>query len=537
MKKLVLMLVLVLLAGMIAIAALPADAAKEQVMRATTMEGGTYMDWMKTVYNRAGNPDVIQMPISTYDNNFELHPVAAESWSVSEDGLTWTFKLRPGMKWSDGTPLTAKDYVFALERAVTQGYDFAWYWSWAGGVKNWGAVESGELPLAEFGVKAVDDITITVETTDPKPYFPGVAAFWFPVPKHAVDKYGDEYATKAETLPCSGPFMVTQWVKGDRIVLEKNPHYIGPWQPMLERIILYPSLDNPEVAFPAFLAGDIDGTALNVGQLAFASRRFPELMRPNVLFQVYYLAFDYEKPPFNDANVRKALFYAVNRDEVTSTILKDVAVPARTLCSPGFPGYSEEIASQTGFNPTLAKEYLAKAGYPDGKGFPKVDLWYRIEGGYHAPIVKPLAEYLQAQFKKILGIDIGVKGMELKTWMDGLTSREHNFFLSPYMYDYVDASNFFSIFQSGGRHNWNNAEYDALVREANSLSEWAVREPLYIQAEQLIVDDAAAVYLVHALENKLVAAYLKGPGQEANKYGLYPQSIYYTWCNTYIAKK
>jgi len=508
--------------------------ASEKVLKMAVGFGGTYMDMMKTIYNRAGQPDLIQIPISAYDKNFDLHPVAAESWSVSSDGLQWTIKLRSGLKYSDGTPLTAGDFVFALQRAVKSGYDFSWFWSWAGGIKNWSKVEKGELGLDQLGVKAVDDLTILVTTETPKPYFPGIAAYWWAVPKHAVDKWGDEYATKAETMPCSGPFMVSKWTLNESIELTKNPNYTGPWPAQIDKVILYPQLSNPEVGFPAYLAGDLDVTGVNVGQLSYARQKLPNELKPNALFQIYYLAFDYATPPFNDVNVRKAFMYAFDREKLTNTILKDIAAPAYTLVTPGFSGYNPEIKAQTAFDPQKARDYLAKAGYPGGKGFPKIELLWRIEGGYHAPIVKPMAEFIQAQYKEVLGIDLQVKGLELKTWMDSLTKREGKLFIAPYLYDYIDASNFYDIFLSGGRHNWSSPKYDELIKKADSLSSWTDRAPLYKQAEQILIDEGVATYLVHAKEMTMFKPNLTGDGVTPNKYGYYP--LLYPWsiCNISI---
>jgi oligopeptide transport system substrate-binding protein len=530
MKKIV---TLALMALIVSAASL---SAVDNTLRAPVGFGGTYMDMMKTVYNRAGEPDLIQLAISAYDKNYELTPMAAKSWEVSKDGLVWTIKLRENLSWSDGKPLTADDFVFALQRAAKGGYDFSWYWSWAGGIKNWSKVEKGDLALSELGVKAVDAHTIRVETETPKPYFPGICAYWWPVPRAAVEKYGDEYATKAETLPCSGPYKVTKWTINDSIVLEKNPAYKGPWAPKIDKIILYSQLGNPEVGFPAYLAGDVDLTGLNVGQLAYARQKSPAELKPNALFQIYYLAFDYEKPPFNDVNVRKAFMYAFDREKLTSTILKDIAAPAYTLVTPGFSGYNPETKAQTGFDPAKAREYLAKAGFPGGKGFPKVDLLWRIEGGYHAPIVKPMAEYIQAQFKDVLGIELNVKGLELKTWMDSLTKREGQLFIAPYLYDYIDASNFYDIFLSGGRHNWSSPDYDSLIKKADSLSDWKDRAPLYKQAEQILVDQGVVTYLTHAKENTLFKPYLKGEGVTPNKYGYVPLMYPYSFCNMTIQK-
>ena len=126
---------------------------------------GTYMDYMKTVYARASGSELLQVPLTSFDNEYQLTALGAESWEQSEDGLTWTFKLRDGLIWSDGEPLTAEDYVFALQHAATSGYDFAWYWDFAGGIKNWKEVTEGKADVSTLGLKAVDDKTLEVTST------------------------------------------------------------------------------------------------------------------------------------------------------------------------------------------------------------------------------------------------------------------------------------------------------------------------------------------------------------------------------------
>ena len=130
------------------------------------------------------------------------------------------------------------------------------------------------------------------------------------------------------------------------------------------------------------------------------------------------------------------------------------------------------IAEQAVFDPAKAKDYLAKAGYPEGKGFPEVEIWYREEGGYNGAIIPPMLQYLQAQFKDILGITMNIKSMPAKDWMEALLKRKNNLFLAPYEYDYLDPSNFYGIFYNGGRHNYHNADYDKLVKEADSSLDW-----------------------------------------------------------------
>jgi peptide/nickel transport system substrate-binding protein/oligopeptide transport system substrate-binding protein len=182
------------------------------------------MDYMKTVYARAGFPEMIQLPLTSFDDEYALHPMAAESWTQSEDGLTWTFTLREGLTFSDGEPLTAEDFVFALQRAASTGYDFGWYWSSAAGIAGWDAVAEGTADVSTLGVRAVDDRTIEVTTATPKPYLPSVVSLWYPVPKHMVDQHGDDYAANVETLVSSGAFVVESWEKSNNaMVLVRNP--------------------------------------------------------------------------------------------------------------------------------------------------------------------------------------------------------------------------------------------------------------------------------------------------------------------------
>jgi len=494
------------------------SATVENVLRLPSGLGGTHMDWMKTVYNRAGICEIIQLPLTAYDKEGELHGLAAESWSVSEDGYTWTFVLRENLKWSDGVQLTAMDYAYALRRAVQQGYDFSWYWSSAADVKNWSAVENGDLPVEQLGVEAADARTIRLTTNEPKAYIPGVSVFWFPVPEHVNKERGDEWAASDAHYVSSGPFMLTEWRRGERITMRRNPHYAGPWAPQADGIIAYPQLSDPAVGFPAYLADDLDVTDLNVGQLAYANSRLPDQLKSGTQFGLYYLSFDYTQSPFDDKRVRRALMLAVDRDELTRTVLKNVAVPSRTLLTPGFPGHNPKLADLTRFNPEGARRALAEAGYANGEEFPDVSLWWRIEGGT-APVAGPMAQYLQAQFKEVLNIDIGIDGKELKTWMDALAKSEHNFFQAPYMRDYLDPSNFFSIFSNGGRHNWRNDKYTALVEKANTTMDWDQRADLYEQAQRILIDEAAFPYLVHPQSNKLVKPHIVGAGTEANANG------------------
>lgn len=486
---------------------------------------GSYVDYMKTVYARAGKPEVMSLPLTSFDKEYDLHALAAESWTQSDDGLTWTFHLRDGLVWSDGEPLKASDYVFALKRASTSGYDFGWYWDFAGALKNWKEVVDGSMDVSELGIRAIDATTIEVDTKTVKPYLPSVVSLWYPVSEHQWIKYGDEYAANVDTLVTSGPFILESWEKSNnRMVLAKSPTYTGPWPAMVDRLVLDPTLGPPDVGFPGYLAGDTDITALNAGQIPYAESRFADEIRTNAIFAVSYISYDLTAEPFDNIDVRKALWYAIDRDEMTSTVLKNLAIPARSLLAPGFPGYNESITEYATFDPEKARTHLAAAGYPDGAGFPDIEIWYRDQSGYNGAITAPMLQYLQAEFKEHLNIDMGIKIMTVADWYDALTNNKNNLFLSPYEYDYLDPSNFYGIFFDGGRHSHHLESYDALVAEADAGTDWNERLALYEKAEIELINNASIVPLMHPITTSMVKPTLTGEGTTNNKLGFAPMN-------------
>jgi oligopeptide transport system substrate-binding protein len=513
-----------------------ADAASITAPGGST--SGTYWDYMKTVYNRAGSPDLTNIPLTEFDNEYKLNPMAAASWSQSADGLTWTFKLQPGLVWSDGVPLTAEDYVFALQRAAKEGYDFNWYWAFAGGIKGWSDVTDKKADVSVLGLKAVDDTTIEVTTDAPKSYFPGVASLWYPVPKHVVDKLGDDYALNLNTLVASGPFMAKDWEKStNTVTLSKNPTYKGPWPAQIDELKLDAQIGPPEVGFPAFMAGEADWTSLNTGQVPVVKKQFPDSVRTDAVFALYYLAFDTNIKPFDNVDVRKAFWYAINRDELTSTVLKDVAVPAKSILSPSYPGFQQKIADEAVFDPKKAQDEMAKAGYPGGKGFPPIEIWYREQGGYNAAIAAPTLQYLQSQFKQILGIDMGIKSMPTPDWTAALKARSNGLFLAPYEYDYLDPSNFYDLFKTGGRHHYAFPDYDTAVNAGDAGSNWDERLANYAKAEQVIIDNAALVPLVHPVTIAAVSDKISGDGVTPNSKGFTPLDRLAGFLYTHITKQ
>lgn len=502
----------------------PPDAADEQIyFQPISGESGTYMDLMKSVNNCVSSAvGIVNESLFRLDKELNVIPMGAEGWKLSEDGLKWTFNLKTELKWSDGEPLTAHDYVFALQRAVEQGYDFGWYWKSAAGIKNWEEVESGLLTVEELGIRAIDDYTLEITTNIPKPYLNIVLTKLYPVPRHAVSKNGDEYAAQAETMVGNGPFKVDEWVKGSHIIFTPNPNYRGIWEPYLKKIVLKYGTYDAEAGFFAYLNDEIFFSHLNSGQLAYVKQNIPEQLNSWPAFRIYYLTFDTTKPPFDDVRVRQAFNYVLNREELCSTVLKGVGIPEYSVLMTGFPGNDPfETKNILKNDSALARKLLAEAGYPEGKGFPKLELWVRKSAhGETETVTLPAATYLQAQFKEKLGIDIVPRVIEGKTYTEALNQNSHNFFLNSYGFDYVDPSNFMDLFISDIFPSWSNPLYDSLVLEADSIIDWDQRIDNYRKAEKILADEIPLIPIFQRVNNIVIKPFLKGKGIEPDKNGI-----------------
>jgi peptide/nickel transport system substrate-binding protein/oligopeptide transport system substrate-binding protein len=221
---------------------------------------------------------------------------------------------------------------------------------------------------------------------------------------------------------------------------------------------------------------------------------------------------------------------------MTNTVLKDLAIPGKSLLAPGFPGYNEKLTEYAVFDPAKAKEHLAKAGYANGDGFPEIEIWYRDQGGYNGAITAPMLQYLQAEYKEHLGIDMKIKVMSIGEWYDALTNNKNNLFLSPYEYDYLDPSNFYGIFYNGGRHSHYLDSYDKLVAEADAHPDYDVRLKLYESAEMELINNVSIIPLMHPITTSLIKESIKGDGPKNNNLGFAPLNQRSHYFFTHITK-
>ena len=479
------------------------------------------------------------------DENLNLIPGAAESWEVSSDGLSWSFHLRPGQVWSDGTPLTANDYVatYRFMADPANAYDFVWMWQ--GTIKNWSEAVAGEVKPEEVGVTAKDDNTVVIETNGPRPYLPGTVYFWPPMQAKALAEKGPGYINDPATSVSSGPFMLKEFKQGQSIVAVANPTYNGYRKPYIKEIRgTYGDALNG--SFLAFQNGDIDQVNYDVLNSADFEviKKDPVLSanyRPNFGdFRTDYLLFDTYTAPFNDVKVRLAFAKALDRESIVKNVVGETfGIPAYSFLAPGFPASDSDgsLKSIQAYDCDAAKKLLADAGYPDGKGFPDQELKLRGENDTH----KAWAVAAAGSISQCLNVKISVNNLEFKTYMDDLLARptKLQFGMISYGMDYLDPSNMLGVWVSTGRHSWTNAEFDKLVDEAGvEVGDPAKRTQMYKDAEKLLVSDVGGVFFVHRVQGDLFQPFLTGDCFRPDKQGVGAWHWGNDWCwgSIYISK-
>lgn len=509
---------------------LPADAAplEQQVLVYPYSGWGTFstVDMPVSVYERADAiTDILSESLVRLDKNFQVNPGAATEWSVDDTGLVWTFSLDPNLMWSDGTPVTAGDYVrtFQFTADPEHAWDFAWYWD--GVIKNYREAVAGEVPLDQIGVTAVDDHTLQFTTVNPAPYLPAMMIFSNPLQAKALDEVGPYYNNDPATSVSSGPYKLAEWTKDQRVVYEINPDYKGSQTPMIEKLIVLNFAQGTQL--PAYQNNELDMVWGNQGSLSTGEldliQADPDLTaqyhQHQGDFRTNYFFFDDSTAPFNDLKVRQAFAHMLNREAIATNLVKISGIPAYSYIMPGFPAADAEAFKGTyAYDPEKAKALLAEAGYPDGAGFPKLTLSLRGEGALNQAIAQAYA----ADITKNLGIQVDVQNMERQSYMDALLAEPTGvqFGMISYGMDYLDPSNMLGVFKSGGRHQWSNAEFDALLDEAGPFTgDPEARLQMYKDAEKILVEDVGGVWAYHNTPGDLIKPYLVGPALEPDNAG------------------
>jgi oligopeptide transport system substrate-binding protein len=441
-------------------------------------------------------------------------PGVAESWTTSEDGLTWTFKLKQ-TSWSDGTPLTAHDFVFGFRRLLDPKTIGAVYASNQYIIKNARAVNGGSMPVDQLGVRAVDDYTLEMQLEAPAPYLPGLLKHYtaFPVPKHVIEKVGDAW-TRPENLVVNGPFKVVEWRTGDFLRAEKNEAFADAANVCFNEVIYYTASDHDQMVRRA-QAGEIDmNQSFPSGQLEETRRKLPGWPRISPMMATTYVVTNTKRPPFDDARVRKALALAMDREYITESILKGGQIPAYSFVPPGMNGYPEtgqfawsgepreqrlkeaaDLLQQAGFGPNkpLTFEYLHRATGDN----PRI-----------APVLQSnwsdIAPWVQPQIRQV----------ETQALYNQLQTKDYEIADTGWVADYNDAYNFLYLLDSRtGPMNYGaytNPAYDALLDQSNQELDLVKRAAILKQAEQLMLDDTAVLPLLIRVTQDLVDPKITG---------------------------
>jgi len=507
---------------------LPADAAppaKQVSIGFNNSEGANYkaQDFYESVYARAPEADLFNTTLTRIDNDFNIHPGHATKWDISKDGLTWTFTLKPGYKWTDGNDVTANDWVqtFQYSADPKHAWDFTWYWS--GVIKNYTEATKGTVPTSQIGVKQGEDPqTLIIETAVPVPYMPAQLLYSNPLSAAGLAKYGSGvYNTNPSTSISYGPWKLQEWSPDRRVVVVPNTIYHGEIIPNIEQLI--GNIYKGGSQFLRFQAGEVDTAEvfapdIKVAQADPKMKDFHLYVNPQD-FRVYYAFFDITQKPWDNVKVRQAFAHAVDRDGIIKSILAPLALPAYGALMPGYPSsVTEPLQPLTNFDPAKAKQLLGEAGYPAGKGFPAVTFYIRGNG---PPTDSAVTQALAAGWKQVLGVNINLQTLDSPSFMSKLNNKptQMPFGWISYGMDYFDASNMLGVWKGGGRHNWDNKPYDDLLAQAGPELDQTKRNGLYADAQKLLTGDAMSIFVYYQLHGYYYQPFYQGAALNKDKYG------------------
>jgi oligopeptide transport system substrate-binding protein len=418
-------------------------------------------------------------------------PGVAEKWEVSPDGLTYTFHLRTDAKWSNGDPVTARDFARSIQRALTPATaapKAALFFTIRNATEHYRGI--ADVP-ARLGIDAPDPHTLVLMLTQPDADFPAKVASGPWIPVHPAAKVG------------CGPFVLTEWKPNQHITVRRNPLYWDAANVKLDGI-QFLAFDSGDSEERAFRAGQVDVTmAVPFTKLAGYRAEHPSRLRSVPLHETRYLALNTTRPPLDDVRVRRALALALNRPALVDKVILS-GQPAFHFVPPGLGGYTPPAGITE--DAAEARRLLAAAGFPGGRGFPRLELttW---------PVGTAQLEAIQQMWRRELGLEVALVQREARTHLAGLAAGDYDLAFITAIPDYDGASDLFNRLKSGSPDNyprWHNAEFDRLVAGAGRLDPVAARNAAYQSAEKVLLDEMPVIPLYFNAQNYLVRPAVKG---------------------------
>ena len=449
-----------------------------------------------------------------FDDQGNVSGVEAQGWQVSDDGRTYTFQLRDGLRWSDGQPVTARDYEYAWKRNVdpktASDYANVLY-----PIRNAERIHKQGADPNTLGVRAVDDRTLAVQLEEPAAYFLRLASTWtlYPLPRAAIERHGDRW-TEPGNIVTNGPFKLESWRHDQELALVRNDDYWGT-KPTLARAVykLFPGGADDQM-LAAYEAGEIDVAPVPPAQAdRFRNdRKYQSELHRFAVSDTHFIAVNHRRPALADVRVRQALGLTIERERLLRDILKRAGQPATSLQPEGIAG--RQPALWPAENVQRARELLAEAGYPDGRGLPELTFTYNTSDVW--PL---LGQYLQQRWRDTLGVRLRLDSMEWKVYLKwrfepGWTA-QGDLYLADWLSDYEDPNNWYNVIWDSAEDptvfngGWANAEYDAVVRKARGELDAKARTALYEQAEAVLARDYPHIPLYYEQTEVLVKPHVK----------------------------
>jgi oligopeptide transport system substrate-binding protein len=452
-----------------------------------------------------GGDGMVFSGLVSFNDQFQVAPELAESWEVSGGGMVYTFHLRRDARFHNGRPVTSADVVYSWERAASPQTDSDLVLTYLGDIVGVKEMRAGEAEHIS-GLKAIDDHTLQVTIDAPKPYFLMKLTYSTgDILDEANVKSGPEWWRIPNG---TGPYRLIRWEEFKAKIYQRN-----------EDFYLYP----PEIPFVIeqlyagsglrlYESGEIDMTGIgadSVERMRDLAEPMHAELRESISMCTSYIAFDVEQAPFDDLKVRQAFALAFDRQRYLNVVYNGFAMPARGLYPPALPGYSADLKIQD-HDPERARQLLAESRYGGAAGLPPIRF---TSAGWGSEIDAEVAALVQ-MWQATLGVTIEIENLEPNTFQDKIQDGDHGqLFSSGWCADYPDPENFAdALFHSGAEQNtgnYSNPELDALLDQARVEQDVATRIGMYQQAEQMIVDDAPAIFIAHGMSFSLVKPYVK----------------------------
>ena len=463
----------------------------------------------------------------------DLHPIpgVAESWEISPDGKVYTFHLRHNARWSNGDPLTSRDFIDSYRRILSPGLDAQYaelFWKDARVINAKAFYDHQITDFNQVGFQAPDDYTFIVHLEDPAAYFLQMLNIyaWYPVHIPTILKFGkfDEKSTRwtrAGNLVGNGPFTLKAWKDQQEVVVAKSATY---WDAAHVRLneIHYLNTENIDVEESAFRAHLLHLTAeVPQGKIDVYKKDYPDVLQDTPYLGVYFYRMNITNPVLKDKRVRRALAMAIDREAIVKYVTRGGQAPAYCFTPPDTAGYT--CTSSIPSDIPGAQKLLAEAGYPDGKGLPPVEILINTSQNHRA-----IAEAVQQMWTQNLHIRARIVNQEWKVYLDSTLSLNYCVSRTGWIGDYIDPFSFLSIMVTGGGNNetgFANPEYDRLLAASSAAVDQKARFECMQKAEAILLDEAPIMPLYF-----YTRVYLKQPsvrGWYANYLDVHmPQFIY-----------